>query len=314
MSAGILSQISLAKETTWGTAVVPTKSVPVDPSGGVNVKNNTQMLSAIKAQVAKNYDAIIGKRAYEGEYQFDAFADVLGYFLLSALGVDTPSLHAGETIVYDHLYSESVTKPSLTIEQAISENTRRFAGCITNSLKFEFKTGETVKVTASQVAKSQASSSAITPAYSTVPPFNFAQVAVKIGGATIGEVESCELEYKTNLEMVYTVGSNDPQYYAAKGSEVSGKIEMYLDATSLTRLTNYLANTKESIEIVVTGASIGVAANNVLDILIPKAVYKTADQKVTEAHNMLSIEFDGVYDTGSNKLLSVTLTNLVASY
>lgn len=314
MSAGILTQISLVKESAWGTAGVPTKSLPIDPTGGFEIKNNQKYLSAIKAQIAKNYDSIIGKRSYEGAYTFDAFADLLGYFLLSCLGNDTASLHSGETTVYDHLFTEATTKPSLTIEESTSENCRRYNGAITSSLKVEVKTGEPVKVTATQMAKGQTSSTAITPVYSTVPPFNFAQASVKIGGSTIGEVESVELEYKNNVEFVYAVGSNDPQYYAAKLSEVTGKIEMYLDSTTLTRLTNYLANTKESIELIITGNSIGTAANYALDILIPKASYKTADTKITEGHNLLTIEFEGIYDTATSKLLSVTLTNLITSY
>ncbi len=46
MSAGVLSQISFKKETTWGTAVVPDKSMAVRPTGGIAVKNNVQLLPA----------------------------------------------------------------------------------------------------------------------------------------------------------------------------------------------------------------------------------------------------------------------------
>jgi len=144
MSAGVLSQISFAKESTWGTPVTPTKSLAVRPTGGMAVKNNIQLIQAIKAQLPKNYDAIKGKVSYEGDFTFDVFADYLGYFLLSALGTDTPTLHSGETIVYDHVFTENATKPSLTIEQAISENCRRFAGAICSSLKISGKVGEMI--------------------------------------------------------------------------------------------------------------------------------------------------------------------------
>jgi len=160
----------------------------------------------------------------------------------------------------------------------------------------------------------QNSSSAITPAYSTVPAFNFAQAQVKIGGNEIAEVENFEFEYKNNLEMVYALNSNEPQFSVPKASEVHGKLEMYLDNTSLTRLTNYIAKTTESIEIIVTGIALGSAANYVLDILIPKAVYTTGETKITDSHNLLTVEFEGIYDTATSKLLSITLTNLLAAY
>src|SRR5436190_21038417 len=113
MSAGIQSVISFKKESTWGTAVVPDKSFAVRPTGSFDIKENIQLIPAIRGQLAKNYNAIKGKIEYPGQFTFDAFADYLGYFLLSALGTDTPTTHSGESIVYDHLFTESASKPSL---------------------------------------------------------------------------------------------------------------------------------------------------------------------------------------------------------
>src|SRR5262245_11381691 len=147
MSAGILSAISFKKESTWGTAVVPDKSIAVRPTGGIAVKNDIQLIPAIKGQLQKNYNAIKGKVGYEGDYTLDAFADYIGYFLLSAHGTDTPATHSGESIVYDHPFTESVTKPSLTIEQAIAENVRRYAGAIVSGYKVSGKVGEMLEFT-----------------------------------------------------------------------------------------------------------------------------------------------------------------------
>jgi hypothetical protein len=164
-------------------------------------------------------------------------------------------------------------------------------------------------------AKTQASSTQITGSFTTIPAFNFAQLQVKIGGAAIGEVESFELEYKNGTQMVYGFNSVEPQYASINGgSEVTGKMDLFLDATSLTRLTNYIANTREAIELIATGGTIGSAANYVLDINIAKAIYTTAETKITDDHNLLSIEFNGIYDTSTSKLIAVTLTNLVATY
>ncbi len=316
MSAGIQSQITIAKESTWGTAVTPTKSIPVRPTGGIAIKENIQMIPAIKGQLQKDYAAIKGKTSYEGDYTLDAFADYIGYFLLSALGTDSPALHSGESTVYDHILTESIPKPSLTIEQAIAENTRRYAGCIVSGFKVVGKVGEMIEFTPTLSAKTQASSSEVSAAFSTVPAFNHAQMVVKIGGTVIGEVENFELDFKNGLEMVYALGNLEPSFNSiAGGSEVSGKIELYLDATTIAELTNYINATNRSLEFVATGNAIGTAANYVLDLLVPKAIYTAAETKVTDSHNLLSIEFHGIFDTGGiNKLLACTLTNLLASY
>ncbi len=314
MSAGIQAQISFKKETTWGTAVVPDKSIAVRPTGGIQIKTGMNLVPAVKGLLQKNYKAIKGKTSYEGDFTMDAFADYIGHFLLSALGTDTPATHAGESIVYDHVFTETNPKPSLTIEQSISENSRRFAGSIVSGFKISGKVGEMLAFSPHIMAKTQASSTQITGAFSNVEPFNHAQLQVKIGGSVIGEVESIELDYKNGLDLVYALGNVEPAYASISGgSQVTGKIELYLDATALTRLTNYLANTNESIELIATGGAIGNAAAYVLDILIPKAVYTAVESKVTDNHNLLSISFEGIYDTATSKMMAVTLTNLLAT-
>ncbi len=218
-------------------------------------------------------------------------------------------------MVYDHVFTEGSAKPSLTIEQAIGENCRRYAGTICNSLKITGKVGEPIEVVAGVKTKTQASSTQITGAFSTVPAFNFSQAQVKIGGSVIAEVENFELQYKNGVEMVYALGSTDPSYNAIQGgSEAHVKMDMFLDATALTRFTNYLANTKEALEIILTGVSIGTAANYVLDILIPRANYTAAETKITDQHNLLTIEAEGIYDTTTSQLIKATLTNLLTSY
>jgi len=314
MSAGIQSQISFKKESTWGIAVTPDKSLAVRPTGGIAIKENIAMLPAIKGQLQKYYEGIKGKVAYEGDLTFDAFGDYLAYFFLSAMGTDTPATHAGETIVYDHVITETNPKPSFTIEQGIGENCRRYAGSIVHTLKITGKVGEPLEATASIMAKTQASATQISPAFTTVAPFNHTQLAVKLGGSTIGEVEDFEFTYKNGLEMVYALGNAEPSYASISGgSEVSGKVSLYLDSTSLTRFTNYLATTKEAIELIATGGAIGSAAFYVLDINVPKAIYTAGETKITDAHNLLVVEFNGVYDTSTSKLLGVTITNLLAT-
>src|SRR5258708_24926795 len=313
MSAGILSQISFKKETTWGVAVTPDKSIAVRPTGGIDIKEDIQMIPAIKGQLQKYRDAIKGKVSYGGEFTMDLFADYVGNFLLSAIGTDTPATHSGETIVYDHIFTESNPKLSYTIEQAQGENVRSFAGAIVSDFKISGKVGEMIQFVPTFMAKGQASATQITGAFTTVPAFNHSQVAVKIGGTTISEVENFELEYKNGLEMIYALGNLEPSYATISGgSEVTGKLDLYLDSTTIAELNNYVNKTTRSIEIIITGNAIGSAANYVLDITIPLAVYKTAVTKITDAHNLLSIEFEGLYDTGgTNKLIAATLTNLL---
>ncbi len=317
MSAGPLNQISFGLETTWGTAVTPNKSIAVRPGDGIQTDIDLQLLSQIKAQLAKNYDSIKGAQKHEGEYEFDFIPGVAGYLLKSVFGGLSSALKGGETTVYEHTYSEAETKPSLTIEQAVGEITRRYAGAIVSSFKLACKAGDVLIATAGVKAKASATATKITPSYETIRAFNFADIGAsgfKLGGVAFDEIESIELEYRNNLEMKHVMGSNDPTFNFVKGSEVSGKFDLYLNSDSAAKFTDYLNKTTQSLQLVFTGDAIGTASNYKLDITIPKAVFKVSSFPVREDYNLLSVEFEGIYDTATSKLISVVLTNLTANY
>lgn len=315
MSAGQLNQLSLAKESTWGTAVTPSKSIPVHFTGGIKTDQDLQMISAARANLAKNLDSFVGKRVHEGDLEMDFFSDYPGYFVVAALGAVASALKGGESVVYEHTITEQEAKPSYTIEQVVGENVRRFAGCLITGFKLSCNTGEPVVLAPSIKAKSQASATKITPTYLTNRAFNWADCAFKIGGVIINEVISFELEYSNNLELLHSLAaSNDPQFQFVKGSEVKGKFECYLDSTTLAELNDYLSKTNNALDLVVTGDAIGVSANHKIEISIPKVFYTAADTELGEDYNLVSVEFEGVYDSTTAKLLSVKLTNLLANY
>jgi Phage tail tube protein len=314
MSNGVMNKVSFKRESAWGTAVVPDKSLPINFTGGIKTSNETKFINAAKGVLAKNLGSTIGNRKHEGEYETDLFPDYPSYLFLSALGAVSSALVGGETIVYIHTITESETKPSLTIEQALGEDVRRFAGAIATGFKLTAKTGDFVKVSFPIVAKTAAVATAITPAYLNNAAFAFHQVSVKIGGSAIFEVASLELEYNNNAELKHALaGTNDPSFMAIKPSEVKGKIELYLDSTSLAQLTAYLANTEQSLQVLVTGGAIGSASNNKFDLSIPRAVITSAETKISDDYNLVTIEFNGLYDTATTKLLDLKITNLLAN-
>jgi hypothetical protein len=315
MSAGVLNQISFAKESIWGTAVTPTKSMPVSFTGGIQTDIALQELTQLKGTLAKDYGTLIGARTHEGDYEMDLFPDYPAYLVLTAMGAVTSTAKvAPNAAVYDHVITEAETKPSLTIEQGITNNVRRYAGCIATGFKITAKAGEVVKFSSPIKAKSQATATTITAAYTTTRPYNFNEVAFKVGSTQISEVVSMELEYKNNLEVLHALSSsNDPNYTYVKGSEVTGKVEMYLDSTTTAEMTAYLAKTDRVIDVVMTGDTIGSSSNNGIAIAIPKATYKTAVTEIKEDYNLVTVEFVGYYDTATSKLLSVTFTNLLTA-
>jgi hypothetical protein len=316
MNTSILGAISFANETTWGVSVTPTKSIDVDPGDGIQTDPDKQYISTIKGQIEKNVEAFIGQRKHTGPFDMPGRPTNLGYLYKSAFGSVSSALKSGETIVYQHTLSEAVAKPSLTIEQNILDIVARFAGCIVLSVKLSCKTGDYLKVATAIQAKSRATATAITPVFETIRAFNFADIGsgFKIGGTSIAEVESFEIEYKNNVNFKHTVASNDAGFFVAKPSEVTGKIDMLLNSNTTSFYTDYLAGTQRAVDITFTGDAIGVSSNYGLNINVPKADFKTVTDPIRDDYNLLTVNFEAIKDTSTSKQISMLLTNLLASY
>jgi hypothetical protein len=176
--------------------------------------------------------------------------------------------------------------------------------------------GEVVNLTATVMAKSQAfESSPVTPAPTNVPVLNFANAEVSIDGSPVQEVQNLDITYTNNLGFKHTLNSNDPQYTYVGGSQVTGSLEMYLDSTTLAFMDNYLAKDFVPIAVSILGDdTIGASDNYQLDINIPKAVLTTGETPLADDYNFLTLEFEGIYDSGTDKLVDYILTNLTAVY
>jgi len=314
MSAGILSQVSIGLETTFGTAVTPSKLIPVKAGDGIQTDIDLQTVQQVRGVLAKDQDAHAGKTKHEGSYEMALTAGNVGYFLKSALGGCASALKSGESVVYEHTLTEAETKPSLTIEQSVGEIVRRYAGSIATGFKLSVKEGESAAISFPVAAKSQASATAVTGVSETAKVFEFSQTPGIVIGGTTYPVQNLEIEYKNNGEMIYGLGSHDPVAFSVKGSELTGKFELYLSSSSASEYTDYLAGTEQAMSLVFTGASIGTASNTGISLAIPRAVYKTANYPINDAYNMLSVEFTGLYDLSTSKLISMVVTNTTAAY
>jgi len=318
MSAGILNQIMFGQESQWGTAVTPNKGLAITPGEGIQTDQDMQYPVSLNGRLALHNIAYKGKTKHEGAYEFDVIPVNMGYILKSLFGGINSAQKAGETLVYEHSFSEAEAKTSLTFEQAVGDIIRRYAGGIVTTLKLSGKVGETIKAAASIQAKSNAVATKTTFSAETVRPFNFADClqasGFKIGSAYMSQVDNFEIEIKNGGEMVHSLGSSDPSFFYVKGHEVSGKFEMYLDSTTKDTYADYLANTTRSFDLDLKGDAIGSASNYGLSFALPKVSFKVAAFPVSEDYNLLKVEFQALYDTSTSKLMSAKLTNLQANY
>lgn len=312
---GILSQISIGKESSYGSAVTPSVSLPVKESDGIQTNQDVVAVEAIKGTAPKNKGFFKGKKAFEGGYATDLYPNNMGLVLLSALGSVADAVAGGETAVYEHTFTEAVAKKSLTVEQKIGTLSKRFAGFVVKNFKIGGKVGETISFTFEGMGKTVADSTPITASFETERPFNFADVAsISVGGTDLkAYIEDFEIEYMNNADIFYAMGSVEPAVSYVKPSECRGKFTLYLDSTTDDLLADFEALVEKEIKITLQGDAIGVASNNEVEITLPKAAISKFETKLSFGYNAISLEFAGREDV-TDGLVTLKLVNLVESY
>jgi hypothetical protein len=317
MSEGILDQVSVGIESTVGTAVTPTASMAVLPSDGVVTEQEAVGVEGINTSPAKNKGFVSGLRSYSGKFEMNAYPVAIGYILNSALGLDTPAAVASETLVKKHVFTETVTKPSYTLEQKIGLITERFAGFVASGFDLSFTVGEAVKFSFEGKALSEASATAISAAFETSRVFDWTDVsAITLGGTDIkAAVQSLKISYKNGL---YTVpglsGNADPVAQSVGNSEATASISAYMTQDMADQKAAFKAGTEKALVItLVADEVIGNGSYNTLTITLPRVAINTFSSPIDTNYVSVDAELVGAQDA-TNGLIKVELTNLVLDY
>lgn len=312
---GLVSTVSIGQETTYGTAVTPTNTVVVKPSAGFRVTQAIKGVEAIDGRIPKYRSFYKDKALYPGSLMLDVAALTSGYFLKSLFGGYTVTpVEAG--VVYKHSFTEAITKPSLTVEQKMDIETRRYAGAVAKLIKLSAKIGSTLDASVEMLAKSQAIATPITAAYDNKRPFNFVDVnQVLINAVDLkAYIDSIELEFDNGLEVFHGLGSADPVNRFVKPSLYKGKINLYYDNNTKSTIIDQLAATARSLDIIFQGDPIGASSNEKLRFYAPKCTYTKYETKLETGYNQLVLEFESAYDPSSSQAVLVELTNTLATY
>jgi hypothetical protein len=316
MSEGILSQISIAKEETKGTAVTPTNSIAILPSDGVSIEQESVGVEGINSQPALNKDFVSGKREYNGSFEMNAYPNALGYILESALGGSTSAVFGTETTVFQHEFTEEVTKPSYTLEQKIGTITERYAGFTVSSFNLELNVGEPLKLSFTGKPLGMENGTAISPVYETTKVFEWKDIAsLTIGGEDVKcAVESINVEYNNNLNVFHGLCGVEPTQTYIENSTVEGSIKAFL-TDDIKDLKQTFLN-KDNVEIVISlvqSRTIGNASNNTLQITLPRVNLNTYTHPIDTSYVAVESDIIGAQHE-TDGLIKIKLINEVEEY
>lgn len=314
---GILNQISVGVEDEYGVAVAPQLSVPILASDGIRTEQDVVGVEAINTLPAQNKGFVRGVRNYPGNFQLNAYPNALGFFLLSALGNIATDLVYGESDVYEHVFTESVAKPSLSIEQVIGAIEERYAGYIASGFNFQFQVGQPVNLTTPGMAKTVADEEKSSPSYENLDVLKWDHITgISFDGEDLKPfIESGNIEYTNGLNTFHGFSQqNEPSAHYVENSNVTGSFTAFMDGDKVDALLAKFRDQDEvPIVVIMQGQSIGQSANASVQITIPRAVFNVYNTQLSTSYNQVSFDFTGgLHNT--NGLIEIILINTHQAY
>jgi hypothetical protein len=320
--------VGLAKETTQGTPVAPTVTVPVEDFVV------DQSFEQLKDQSWRGHlGAVSGIQQGVTKTEFDikgpVYLDTLPHLLLNLLGDlattgTTPKAHAiallnsGGAQPVTHTFTH-FQGPAATV------GARQISGACLGELTLKWD-AESELLTLDGKGTGWGTSlpgSAPTSSPSTVAPLASWRATMGIGGPAssgtlISNVASFEVSIKRALKPYYTLSGGQNPYSIVRGTvECTGKMTFVADSEA--PLLAYLNNTQPQLQVVISN---GLSAGNLLQLQldIDKASYSSAKFSGGNEAAEYEVEWEAV-STATNAGASggmtpckFTVTNAVSSY
>ena len=337
MTTQLDSSIGIKKETTYGTAVVPTV-FPEFLSESFEWKPSYMVSKGLKvgSRVTRGERRILGKNWVEGDLELECVSRGLGVFWEALMGSATSTI-IGAGPAYQHNFTLANTDPfpSYTIQKGIpllnggAVQAHTFAGAVCTRGSITAAEGEIVKLRSSWNAKSVDTVQAYTsPVYINTgqEPFTYWQGDIKLGTTAIvlptttalatgsnaiGSIKDFTLTVDNKMDTNgFTFGSGGKQGRRPHlgYTEITGKITAEFDAVTLRDW--YLNNTSLGMIMTFTGATLlQTSVYNTLQIVIPQLKLDGELPKaVTDGVVTQDVNFT-VTDNGTQAPLTVVVRN-----
>jgi hypothetical protein len=318
----VRSYIGIAKETTKGTAVVPTAFIPVN-IGKVKPVDVIDPLydDGLRGSMVKNYNYIPGRTRSTFDFGGAVFPDTFGWALGGIMGSVAT---VGASAPYTHTISlknsaatgADAQPTSFTITDFYAAGVRAYAGSQISDLTLNFSADGLMEFDAKATGWASATASTPTPAFSSVLPTPVWQGTVSIAGTTVAYAVDGTLSLTRALEPIYGIGATqNPYQIFVGGLETTGSFTFVMETD--TELTRYLTNTQPAITLDWSNGT-GATATQIACTLT-KGAYVAAAIDRGKEHVEISVDVTGLANltdagsTGGYSPIKWTLKNAVTS-
>lgn len=248
----VRSYLGIAKEVTKGTAVAPTDYLPVMANSLKPVDVIDPLYDeGLRGSLVKNYNYVPGRTRSTYDFGGSVFADSVGYAIAGLLGDVATS---GASAPFTHTISLKNSAVAAADAQPISYTltdfyaaaVRAYPGCQFSDFTLKFNADGMLEYDAKVTGWASSVASTPTPSFSTVLPTQVWQGAVTVGGSTISNSISGEINMSRPVTPVYGIATTQAPFNIFLGAlEVTGKITFVMEAD--TELTRYLTNTQPAL-------------------------------------------------------------------
>ena len=324
---GKLFQIGIAKETSRGTAISSASYWPAFTDAAPEEKLENAVDAQSYGVIEDNASQTRVKNWMEGSINAPATDQSLPLLLLSLLGTDTPALHAGETIVYDHVLTvaQNSQHQSLTlfVHDPLASQDYSHALSVVHKIDIEYALKDFIKYGASLMGQRGAQKSSFSPSQSAenrfVPQYLTFKAAANLAGLNAASpiaIKSLKLTIDESAESQDVLGNASPADFLNKEFKVEGTIEAIWQNESDFK-TNAIANTPQALrlDLINSDVTIGSAAHPEIKIDLAK-VYFTEFSRPIKTKDIVyqTLKFKAAYSISDTQMIKITATNTVASY
>jgi hypothetical protein len=313
---GRRDQVGIGIEPTPGTGVASqiwVKQTKLDLDQSTTVAQDKSAIGRLE----DISDSAVTEQWAEGSLAGRVYDLVMGYLLANIFGTPAPTLHSGETTVWDNLYTllQTAPTPTLTLTRVNPEYDRKYALGVLSDLEIDVSAGGFVTYTATLMSMVGATSTD-TPTYVTVNGFTSKHVTLKYASAVSGlaaatalQPKSFKIKLSRKADRFVPLGGLNPVAFDQESFGVTG--EFVTRFTETTEEAIALANTRQafSAAIVNTDVTIGTATNPALTFTMPQVEFKpiklsdNLDQVLTQ-----TISFTAELSTSIGYMVQALLT------
>jgi hypothetical protein len=319
---GRRESIGVALEATPGTAAAP-QSFQRHLALTLDQKTTVAQNTSAMGRIEQLNDSQVTEQWAEGSINGKITDTTIGYFLTNMFGLVTPTLHSGETTIYDNVFSfdQGNVPPYLTFARSNPAASRRYPLGTQSDIEIEIKQGGWATFTSTILSRVGVTSSE-SVAYAAENEFTSKHAHVRIATSQSGLASATDLQFKDfkikisrKVDRFTPPGAIDPSSFDNESVTVTGSFVVRYTDTSIE--ANGLANTPLwlSFDLLNSDVTVGSAAHPELKCILPQVRLspQTLDNPL-ETVLSATYTFTGELNQTAGFMIQPTLTNAKNGY